>query len=47
MTYVTISFPNTYDDNSIYLKDILPERDGTMFCLILMRQIMDTQVVME
>ncbi len=47
MIYVTFSFPNTYDDKDIYLKDILPEREGAMFCLALMRRIMDTQVVME
>lgn len=45
MTYLCISFPKTYsDDSKIYLKDIITEREGVMFSFILMRKIMDTQI---
>ncbi|WP_353622120.1 hypothetical protein [Halocella sp. SP3-1] len=48
MTYLSISFPKKYDDNSIiYLKDLLSEKEGVKFSLILMRKILDTQVVKE
>jgi len=45
MTYLSISFPKTYDDNKIYLKDILTEKDGVKFSLILMKKIIDTMVL--
>ncbi len=46
MTYLLINFPIDYDDNSkIYLRDILNENEGIKFSFILMRQIIDTQVV--
>lgn len=46
MTYLSISFPNKYDDNSIiYLKNILSEKEGVKFSLILMKKILDTQVI--
>lgn len=45
MTYLSISFPCEYDkDVKIYLKDILSEKDGVKFALILMKKIIDTQV---
>ncbi len=45
MTYLSIKFPPQYnDDSKIYLKDIISEKEGIKFSLILMRQIMDTQV---
>jgi len=45
MTYLTISFPNEYLDNSkVFLKDIITEKEGVKFSFILMRQIMNTQV---
>jgi hypothetical protein len=45
MTYLSVAFPTEYDgDAKIYLRDILEEKDGVRFCLILMRQIMTTQV---
>lgn len=45
MTYLTISFPNEYSDESkIYLKDMITEKDGVKFSFILMRQIIDSQV---
>lgn len=48
MTYLTISFPSEYSNGAkIYLKDILHEKDGVKFSFILMKKIIDTQVVIE
>jgi hypothetical protein len=44
MTYISISFPEKYEDNKIYLKDMVSEKDGVKFSLIMMRQILNTQV---
>jgi len=45
MTYLRINFPDQYDDTKkIYLKDFLSEKEGIKFSLILMKQIIDTQV---
>ena len=46
MTYLSIQFPNSYTDiDKIYLKDVLTEKEGTKFSFILMKKIMDTQVI--
>lgn len=44
MTYMSICFPEQYDENKIYLKDIISEKDGVKFSLIMMRNILNTQV---
>jgi hypothetical protein len=45
MTYLSINFPKEYtEDMKIYLKDILPEKEGLKFSFALMKQILDTQV---
>ena len=44
MTYISIRFPQEYGDKKIYLKDMLTEKDGVKFSLIIMRQILNTQV---
>ncbi|MGE6630745.1 hypothetical protein [Bacillus sp. NPDC077027] len=45
MTYLSINFPETYSgDAKIYLHTILSEKDGFKFSLMLMKQILDTQV---
>ena len=45
MTYLNISFPQDYDDNTkIYLNDFLSEAEGIKFSFILMRQVLNTQV---
>jgi hypothetical protein len=44
MTYMSIQFPQEYEDNKIYLKDMISEKDGVKFSLIMMRQILNTQV---
>lgn len=45
MTYLTVSFPSEYsDDSKIFLKNIISEKDGVKFSFILMKQIINTQV---
>jgi len=45
MTYLSINFPEHYNDtDKIFLKDILSEKEGLKFSLILMKQILDTQI---
>lgn len=45
MTYVSINFPDSYKEGGqIYLRDIIFEREGVPFSMILMRQVIDTQV---
>lgn len=44
MTYVSINFPKKYEQNKIYIKDMVAEKDGVKFSLIMMRQILNTQV---
>jgi hypothetical protein len=44
MTYFSINFPEKYEDNNIYLKDIISEEAGMKFCMVLMRDILDKQV---
>lgn len=45
MTYLSIKFPPEYkNDNKIFLKEILTEKEGVKFSFILMKQILDTQV---
>lgn len=44
MTYMSINFPKQYDDKKIYLSEILSEKDGVKFSLIMMRNILNTQV---
>ena len=44
MTYMSISFPKEYGENKIFLKDMVAEKDGVKFSLMMMRQILNTQV---
>ncbi|PHS68673.1 MAG: hypothetical protein COB23_09030 [Methylophaga sp.] len=44
MTYMSINFPKEYGDNKIYLSEILSEKDGVKFSLLMMRYILNTQV---
>ena len=45
MTYLSINFPQQYSSGiKIYLKDILVEKDGVRFSLVLMKGILGTQV---
>lgn len=46
MTYLTISLPSNYSsNNNIFLKDIINEKEGILFSIILMKQVLDTQVI--
>jgi hypothetical protein len=46
MTYLSIVFPWEYtEDTKIYLKEIITEEEGIKFSMILMKQILDTQVI--
>jgi hypothetical protein len=48
MTYLSIRFPKSYSNESkIYIKDILREKEGVKFSFILMRKILNTQVIQE
>jgi len=44
-TYVTINFPKKYDNEKIYLKDIICEEEGIKFILIMMLRVLNTQIV--
>lgn len=44
MTYINVNFPEEYESNIIYLKDIISERDGMIFCIALMKEILDSQI---
>jgi len=44
MTYLSINFPKKYNDSKIFLKDILPEKRGVKFSLILMERILSSQI---
>lgn len=44
MTYLSICFPEKYEDNKIYLKDIITEKEGVKFSFIMMRQVLNTQL---
>ncbi|MFY0803582.1 hypothetical protein [Peribacillus frigoritolerans] len=45
MTNITISFPKKYSGGAqVYLKDILTEKEGVKFALILMKKVLNTQV---
>ncbi len=44
MTYLSINFPITYENDKIYLKNIISEKNGVKFSFIMMRNILNTQV---
>jgi len=45
MTYLSIRFPREYNEKSkIFLKDIISEKEGIKFSMILMKKVLDTQV---
>ncbi|MES2619258.1 MAG: hypothetical protein V4615_00280 [Bacteroidota bacterium] len=48
MTYIQICLPEVYDDqNKIFLKDIISEKEGIKLCISFMKQILDTQIDSE
>ncbi len=45
MTYISINFPTSYDQNSeIRLSKFMPEKEGTLFVMSLMHQVLMSQV---
>lgn len=44
MTYFSVNFPERYEDNNIYLRDIVSEEVGMKFCMALMKEILDVQL---
>lgn len=45
MTYININFPEQCkSDDKVYLKDIISEKEGILFCISLMKQVLDSQV---
>ena len=45
MTYLSINFPSNYNENDkIFLKDILSEKEGVKFLINLMKQILNKQL---
>lgn len=43
--YPTIKFPQIYNDDKIFLKDIINERDGILLCAVLMFKVVSSQIV--
>lgn len=43
--YATIDFPETYENNKIYLKNIISEKDGVKFAIVMMLRVINTQVI--
>lgn len=44
MSYIEIRFPSSYEDQDVYLKDIVKNKEGVEFLMVLMRQTIDSQV---
>lgn len=44
MTHISINFPEEYNDNKIFLKDIVSEKEGIKLCISFMKEILDNQV---
>ncbi len=43
--YPTIKFPSTYNEDKIYLKDMITERDGVLLCAVLMYKVVSSQII--
>lgn len=43
--YAVIKFHKTYDNEKIYLKDIISEYDGVKFAIVMMLRVINTQVI--
>ncbi|GLS92042.1 hypothetical protein GCM10007916_31120 [Psychromonas marina] len=44
MTYISIRFPQKYDEQKIYLREIISEKDGVKFSVMMMKNILNSQV---
>ena len=43
--YPLIKFPSTYNDNKIFLKDMIDEKDGVLLCAVLMYKVVSSQII--
>lgn len=43
--YPTIKFPKVYNDDKIFLKDIINEREGILLCVVLMFKVVSSQII--
>lgn len=43
-TYITINFPKKYENEKIYLKDMIKEEEGVKFALVMMLRVLNTQI---
>lgn len=43
--YPTIKFPSAYNDDKIFLKDMITERDGVLLCAVLMYKAVSSQII--
>ena len=41
-----INFPNGEQEN-IFLKDLISEKEGMLFCMVLMKQVLHSQIEQE
>ena len=44
MTHMSVNFPEEYNDNKIFLKDLVSEEEGIKLCISFMKEILDVQV---
>ncbi len=42
-TYMDINFPHS-NEEKIFIKDLISERDGMLFCMVFMKQVLDSQL---
>lgn len=45
--YPTIKFPQAYNDDKIFLKDIANEKDGILLCAVLMYKVVSSQIIQQ
>ncbi len=43
--YPVINFPRKYENNKIFLKDMIDERDGILLCAVLMFKVVASQII--
>lgn len=42
-TYMDINFPSS-NEKKIFIKDLISEKEGMFFCMVLMRQVLESQI---
>ena len=45
--YPSIKFPQIYNDDKIYLKDMVSEEDGILLCAVLMFNVVSSQIIFQ